>query len=1722
MATDRRQSGLWQRNAETGFFEQTPIPTAQIQPKGPYQYYEPPPRGYEVPRRSFSDRTSAPKSDAINEPLVPTTNGVHRSESRKQRGMEAAREAGRKLNDPTRELLNQHPQTTSEHLSKTKHINETEMLGSAAQQPPLRVDPDYVPNNVRAKVWSPDIVSPGTRTQTVPSRSLSQQQQKQRQTSNASNVSEGLRRGSVPDRSPLQNLESWSKEEKRARVEQAEHRARQRSTSGSAAPKGEGEMLRSGTLRSEKGRVVSDGAARRPSKSNGRREERRQASDPVSPDPISPAEKFHFAKDALRRENARQDGPFPRTVETPPSLTQSHSARAPENPRTVRANDSVTRSRSDAAPRGSTDLGRSKSAKYRARDAGFAGAADAYNAGPSFADQDAAAAAERGRVAYERRKASMPYNAPESPISPVSQETDRGLGIGRGGSKKLHKRSPLSDEQAARTQLQTDRTGALGSKADRNAATAHQQPDPIPPREVQNPPGDSVKYSIPPQTAAGQQAREQVQHGDDPAHLEEQEKHHHFSNLFHRHGQEPRGYRPSSKALEDWRSARAARLTEHDLDFDHGMATVSRDDKNDAWWEKGNRRTSSSGSRTAPSMLQYDGAYEEQANGFQPRLFLKCGPLLRYTGIRRESASQARSGRSSGTQEKEIWRGSVMIVTEDDQSDLHSNPVLRLFAQHMDLHQPPEHPGEIPPEAEDPVAGQVKLSRTGRALYVRPVHDLEGDVDLSREENNEGLYAATRTPVLGPQTSTGPDGRQTQHITFQDKSRIKKRDGERAGRFREVKAVRLHTERGYTFWRFNIEVELSSKQYRVAYRINNGPAVGFWVPARGETMNIMFHSCNGFSLSVDSNTFSGPDPLWRNVLNRHQSRPFHVMIGGGDQIYNDAAMRDTHLFKEWLQTKNPEHKHSADFSLELQDELEEFYLHRYAMWFSQGLFGMANSQIPMVNLWDDHDIIDGYGSYPHHFMSTKVFTGLGAVAFKYYMLFQHQSLAAETEKEEPSWLLGKSPGPYINELSRSVFMSLGDKVAFLGLDCRTERMRDEVLSQATYDEVFDRCRAEITKGHTKHLIVLLGVPIAYPRLNFLENILTSRVMDPIKAIGRTGALGGFVNKFDGGVEILDDLDDHWTAKHHKAERNWFIQELQEVAAEKSVRVTILGGDVHLGAVGQFYSTKTLGVAKDRDHRYMPNVISSAIVNTPPPVMMADVLNKRNKVHHLDGQTDEDMIPMFSHDVDGSRRNNNHLLPRRNFCVISEYLPGSTRPNSPVQDRIEPGTPASATFGGDVLDQRQSRDRRFPPGSMKRSMSLTRGPMNLVRRLSGSSKSRPPISLPLEHSRPYDSHDPGHQPTSGEMRRANSLSGPRPDFPSDQDATFRRPSFHRRPTNLSVKEARKAAKAAELGGDVDGREPGHIDLEGGLDISLCMEVDQHDPSGHTVPYRLLVPALWYEGAPDPNPEKFKSHRGSLMNRLKWNRKREAHIDKEDEDGILSGSEGSRTPTPDSATRMNTEINSAPNAMGLTGTGRGAYKPNPRIGAPSGAPQRASMDANSWNGYAVGAKNATPRAVSSGGTHTTTTSQHPTHAYNQGYNLSSPPIGNYNAQPLQAGPGASDAHPHSGYRRTSAPLPSSQARGAQQQQQHIRHGDGAYDGYDTEGSLTPSDEYDDEYDDPRPAKPRRGSKVEQFFGLRKSFGSQRRSMQQERPPVQIEEPGDIGRQKSLRKPGWKIWR
>lgn len=504
-----------------------------------------------------------------------------------------------------------------------------------------------------------------------------------------------------------------------------------------------------------------------------------------------------------------------------------------------------------------------------------------------------------------------------------------------------------------------------------------------------------------------------------------------------------------------------------------------------------------------------------------------------------------------------------------------------------------------------------------------------------------------------------------------------------------VQGIKLYEDPKKAFWRFSFSFPLNEYEAQWKYTIPGFRYLGgsaltnewtFAVPAWDQSMRIMFHSCNGFSVGTDTDSWAGP-ALWNDVLRVHAKRPFHVMIGGGDQIYNDGVRVDGPL-KEWTSIGNPIKRQAHHFNEQLRVDCDEYYYNNYVRWYNHEPFKTANGRIPQVNIWDDHDIIDGFGSYTDHFMKCAVFRGIGGVAFKYYCLFQHHvappkstfttdsdgpvdprqlenTFVLEEQVPDPRWILGKSPGPYVEERSRSLYMRLGRRIAFVGIDARTERTRVQVNYPETYDLIFERLNQELRQanGEVKHLILLLGVPIAYPRLAWLENIITSPLIAPLRLLNkRFGVAGGLFNKFDGQVDLLDDLDDHYTARHHKVERRELILRLQQFSKEHAVRITILGGDVHLSALGRFYSNLKLNIPAENDFRYMPNIVSSAITNKPPPKAVANLLARRNKIHHLDSDTDETLMPLFDKQPGGVEKSaswNNVTMPSRNYACITE-------------------------------------------------------------------------------------------------------------------------------------------------------------------------------------------------------------------------------------------------------------------------------------------------------------------------------------------------------------------------------------------------------------------------------------------------------------------------------------
>ncbi|MES1914052.1 MAG: hypothetical protein MHM6MM_006186 [Cercozoa sp. M6MM] len=204
---------------------------------------------------------------------------------------------------------------------------------------------------------------------------------------------------------------------------------------------------------------------------------------------------------------------------------------------------------------------------------------------------------------------------------------------------------------------------------------------------------------------------------------------------------------------------------------------------------------------------------------------------------------------------------------------------------------------------------------------------------------------------------------------------------------------------------------------------------------------VIFHTCNGLQKPTDVKDVGGEahkEDMWRKLL---ASGGAHVQLGGGDQLYNDSVlMREgTHL-DQW----KPE-THGRP-STKLARLILELYMHNYLRHWAMPFFGAAAARTPALFAWDDHDIVDGWGSYNNGFetspLGRHIFAcgtssikteiphahPINCVASAGFCLLQHhvpppdwpqpQPLPAEPESVTPSTSTATESGPEIAEASR--------------------------------------------------------------------------------------------------------------------------------------------------------------------------------------------------------------------------------------------------------------------------------------------------------------------------------------------------------------------------------------------------------------------------------------------------------------------------------------------------------------------------------------------------------------------------------------------------------------------------------------------------------------------------------------------------------------------------------
>jgi PhoD related phosphatase len=367
---------------------------------------------------------------------------------------------------------------------------------------------------------------------------------------------------------------------------------------------------------------------------------------------------------------------------------------------------------------------------------------------------------------------------------------------------------------------------------------------------------------------------------------------------------------------------------------------------------------------------------------------------------------------------------------------------------------------------------------------------------------------------------------------------------------------RLATRLGLTVWRYPFSVRADGSESRCTYTIGSHTWPLF--APTSDPLRIAFTACNGSE--DDDPAFGDPsrNERWRHLADEHARSPFHLLLQGGDQMYADRLWRDIPELAAWrrlsrqaqLQTPMPP---------ETAEAVADFYFQRYCRLWSQTELAPLVASIPSVMMWDDHDIFDGWGSHPQALQRCPVYRGIWSAAREHFALFQ---LGARPEALPAG--IGDPAGSHFGWA-----FAMG-RMGVIAPDLRSARTPTQVMSDAGW-RWLEQALHGLRDCH--HVLFVSTVPVVHVPLRALERFL---FWIPRQQL------------------YQDDLRDQWQSYAHQAEWRRLVHRLLDFSEQTRTAVTLLSGEIHLGAFG----------CVERGSTRLYQLISSGIVHPAPPALVA--------------------------------------------------------------------------------------------------------------------------------------------------------------------------------------------------------------------------------------------------------------------------------------------------------------------------------------------------------------------------------------------------------------------------------------------------------------------------------------------------------------------------------------
>jgi hypothetical protein len=372
----------------------------------------------------------------------------------------------------------------------------------------------------------------------------------------------------------------------------------------------------------------------------------------------------------------------------------------------------------------------------------------------------------------------------------------------------------------------------------------------------------------------------------------------------------------------------------------------------------------------------------------------------------------------------------------------------------------------------------------------------------------------------------------------------------------EVGPVCLTRRHGHGFWRYDFALSLTDRPRTVTYRVA-GTTWPVRLPARNGEHHLAYAACSGTDAEETGTIPASRNALWRQLEAEHQRRPFHLLLQGGDQLYADTLWDEVPELGAWRRLSWAR-ANAHPFTASMAREVERYYFRRYRWLWGQKEIAPLLASIPSLMMWDDHDIFDGWGSWPDDRQHCPVFRGLFGIARQHFALFQ---LAALTER---------LPEGFADPLGGHFGWALRTgEIGIIAPDLRSERTRAEIMGEAGWRD-FERQLASL-EG-CRHLLMLSSVPLVNTDMSPVERIYVA---------------------IPGHTDLEDDLRDQWQSFSHRDEWHRMLSSLLRFAARTGARVTSLSGEIHLGALGH----------ASGEGAELFELTSSGIVHEPPPALV---------------------------------------------------------------------------------------------------------------------------------------------------------------------------------------------------------------------------------------------------------------------------------------------------------------------------------------------------------------------------------------------------------------------------------------------------------------------------------------------------------------------------------------